>query len=381
MGHNLLFSVQTLGIVTLCALLYGVFQRRMPNGILRQFGTGLLFGSGAIIVMLQPSWLNSSLHANGQGAFLVMAFIFAGPVAAAITITMVSIFLLALGGEGALLGGLAAIATFGWAGAWKYFRTDKRGVLLPEWTSMCFIAALPPTCALMASPAADAPSVVVFVLMTAAITLFFMQMLKGEERRQRRERELATAASTDLLTGLPNRRAFERYTKQLEALKTENILILFIDIDHFKQINDQYGHDEGDAVLRNIGEAIKNIAGENDFYARIGGEEFAIIRQVTSFDSSLEVADIFRRALQIPFGIETEKKKTRVSIGGYHSNGRPFHYDTAYRLADSALYRSKSLGRDLSTVFHSDSREIEDPGCLIDAHSKASVSLPSFSTA
>ena len=122
--------------------------------------------------------------------------------------------------------------------------------------------------------------------------------------------------------------------RQLEQEQATGLLFLLLDVDHFKRINDDHGHDAGDAVLREIGSSIRRTIRDTDFAARVGGEELAIIVRAGSQQAGYLVAERFRTALRVPFGAG---QQTQVSIGGYFIGREPFNYGEAYRQADQAL--------------------------------------------
>ena len=154
------------------------------------------------------------------------------------------------------------------------------------------------------------------------------------------------AAFTDHLTGLANRRRFERQLER-EVARTERyghpFCLLLIDLDHFKQVNDTYGHDAGDEALRRVGSAIQSGTRGIDTGARIGGDEFAVILPETDFARGLEVAERLRAeigAMDVaPVG------RLGVSLG---LAGLPACAITGAALreaADAALYEAKRAGR------------------------------------
>jgi diguanylate cyclase (GGDEF)-like protein len=163
-------------------------------------------------------------------------------------------------------------------------------------------------------------------------------------------RNLAIAevrAATDALTGLPNARAVQDTAKRMvaESLRTGNPLsALALDLDHFKQINDTYGHGAGDEVLAAVGEALRSTIRESDFGGRYGGEEFMVLLPNTDLAAATLVAEKIRKAIA---GIQITAVDRRVTISvGVAS--LPLHaHDTPglIRAADRALYSAKANGR------------------------------------
>ena len=165
--------------------------------------------------------------------------------------------------------------------------------------------------------------------------------------RKATELQLTQAAMTDALTGLPNRRALREAAKQLlarSAHDNKHCLAVF-DIDHFKQVNDRYGHDGGDAVLRRFGEVARGLMRETDIIARIGGEEFAALLPKTSVEEALIICERLRLAVAktpIAFGNDLIRITTSGGVATLSEAG----IDLAYKQADAALYRAKEAGRD-----------------------------------
>ncbi|MFN3436841.1 MAG: diguanylate cyclase [Acidovorax sp.] len=170
------------------------------------------------------------------------------------------------------------------------------------------------------------------------------QLLEQVKRVDELNRELGELATTDALTGLNNRRAFD-HGLQLEMAIVERrntpLSLLMLDVDHFKRINDQFGHDAGDKVLIAIAQMLNGCARVVDVVARVGGEEFAVILPNTDADGALEVAERMRTTVAqakwlanpatISIGVATLQIKESAS--------------RLYSRADAALYDAKAKGR------------------------------------
>ena len=159
-----------------------------------------------------------------------------------------------------------------------------------------------------------------------------------------RAERLEVLSQTDELTGLLNRRAFvARATTLIKQGLRHNITYSFfmIDIDHFKQINDQYGHNIGDDVLSSIGRLLKNNSRDNDVLARIGGEEFAIITLNQNSESPMQFAEKLLNKIRAE---KIQGIDITVSIGLAISATASF--EQLYKGADILLYDAKHQGRD-----------------------------------
>jgi diguanylate cyclase (GGDEF)-like protein len=168
---------------------------------------------------------------------------------------------------------------------------------------------------------------------------------------------LEEIASLDALTGMPNRRTMERcLTEALERHRTQRISygLIILDIDHFKQVNDSYGHAAGDAVLADLSAILKHHMRKRDQVFRFGGEEFVVLVEVgTTHDLRLAAERIrlgIRGALRGPGG--------RITVSaGAALLGQEDNWQEWFSLADSALYRAKNRGRDQSMLLESEAEE------------------------
>jgi diguanylate cyclase (GGDEF)-like protein len=164
-------------------------------------------------------------------------------------------------------------------------------------------------------------------------------------------RNLATAetrAATDALTGLPNKRALDDTLKRMaaQAGRTASPLsIVFLDLDHFKNINDTYGHERGDEVLAAVGAVLRDDLRVSDFAGRIGGEEFLILLPDTGRGGALEVAEKIRASIH-HLGVRGLAQPVTASLGVATMPDDSLEIDTLVRTADRALYSAKQNGRD-----------------------------------
>lgn len=160
--------------------------------------------------------------------------------------------------------------------------------------------------------------------------------------------ELAEQSRTDVLSGAFNRRGFfERAVPLMEqASATLPAAVLICDIDHFKKINDVYGHSVGDAVIKGLGKVLREVTGEAGIVGRIGGEEFAVLLPRADMRSAKLFAETIRTAFSHNHyeGLPSSHQPT-VSIGIAESQGSK-NLDAVLERADAALYRAKRGGRD-----------------------------------
>ncbi|MGF6592692.1 diguanylate cyclase [Pseudomonas sp. 2835] len=161
-----------------------------------------------------------------------------------------------------------------------------------------------------------------------------------EEQRQK--------ALIDPLTGLPNRAAWSERVDQ-EVLQWQesggHLLMAILDLDHFKRINDSYGHLAGDKVLKIVASVLRKRLRSQDFIARFGGEEFVLLIPQTSLAAGCQLAETLRAAIEAcPFHFKGERVTITLSIGisAFRSGERS---EVVLKRADEALYRAKHLGR------------------------------------
>jgi diguanylate cyclase (GGDEF)-like protein len=162
-------------------------------------------------------------------------------------------------------------------------------------------------------------------------------------------------AHHDHLTGLYNRRAMEdEVSRRLEDRQYHTALML-LDLDHFKKINDTYGHETGDQVLQQLSLRLKAVMREFDLLARLGGDEFMLLLQVPHPNpaTALAFAERLHQAVAAPFAINGQQFRLGISVGIAIPPGHGRSVSELLRHADLALYQAKSRGRSRSVVFES----------------------------
>ncbi len=170
-----------------------------------------------------------------------------------------------------------------------------------------------------------------------------------KQELERANAELAALATIDGLTGMRNRRAFdERLSEEFERASRYHtpLSLLLLDIDHFKQYNDAFGHPAGDEVLRMIGRVLQKATRETDFLARYGGEEIAVILPETDGDGAMQVAERIRLAVATT---AWECREVTASLGVCSLKMGMERPEEMIKCADRALYQSKAGGRNRVT--------------------------------
>jgi diguanylate cyclase (GGDEF)-like protein len=158
-------------------------------------------------------------------------------------------------------------------------------------------------------------------------------------------KELALVATTDELTGLPNRRAVSERMAQSHALAMRGVLpmsVMLIDVDHFKRINDQLGHAMGDTVLKELAQVLSSLPRLSDPVGRWGGEEFVVVAQGSSLQAAMELAERMRRTVAARAFSHGWPLSISVGVSEYQVGDSVAQWLSR---ADQALYAAKAAGR------------------------------------
>ena len=193
---------------------------------------------------------------------------------------------------------------------------------------------------------------------TMAILKHVYSLIESSEKKiaeqEQRILQLENLAASDPMTGLHNRRGFEEFfgreIARTRRNKTPGGLFVLIDLDHFKRINDSFGHMAGDACLRTVGGLLKDSIRQVDAAARFGGDEFALILTETDLERAIKKVQQLRVQLN---SLVLNWENWSIPVGG--SIGvEPFDgdsvFDNVYRSADAALYADKEMRKSKTSV-------------------------------
>lgn len=181
------------------------------------------------------------------------------------------------------------------------------------------------------------------IFTTLVLLCVFSYLFNDSVHRQRRL--LSRLAARDALTGTWNRRALDEALIQTTSSNNRSPLIaslIILDLDHFKKINDTYGHDAGDKVLINIAEIIQDSIRLSDRLYRYGGEEFVIIADGANLQNAAILAESIRKKVESSNLLETESITISLGVAALKDGQNP---ETWIKLADEALYEAKRTGR------------------------------------
>jgi diguanylate cyclase (GGDEF)-like protein len=177
------------------------------------------------------------------------------------------------------------------------------------------------------------------IVLLVAVTAITNALARGEIKHR-------SQAILDPLTGLLNRAALETRVQELEQqahLTGGAVALVLCDLDRFKRINDTYGHDRGDAVLRDVAYEIRKALRSFELVYRIGGEEFLVVLPGIGADEAMEIAQRVRRAVAEAHPGDVD---LTLSAGVACAAGEEMTYDEVFRAADAALFEAKREGRD-----------------------------------
>jgi len=185
------------------------------------------------------------------------------------------------------------------------------------------------------------------ILLTGIAILAFSHVY--EVSRTRAHGKLLHLATTDSLTSLANRTrfldVFERERNHAARNGTE-LSLLLLDLDHFKHVNDNHGHDVGDEVLKYVSATIKHRLRKTDLACRLGGEEFGILLPGASLDRAISIAETIRKNIaDVPYTREDKLIPLSISIGAAEFGFDGEDLESLYAIADGHLYKAKAAGR------------------------------------
>lgn len=229
------------------------------------------------------------------------------------------------------------------------------------WIKACFVAAIAVVATqtlsfsiryMLGRPADHITLVIAFILpilITLPIAIFVFRQTEKLNRTHAAlvvaHEALARKASRDDMTGVLNRESFLSQVNVFR-LAPDGGALLIVDVDHFKRINDEFGHPVGDQALMRIAGSLKDSVREGDLLGRIGGEEFAVFVVGADLPEALRVGQRLRRGVEeIEFGVLSGAKvELTVSVGGAIADRQPSLAELM-RQADSCLYEAKRGGR------------------------------------
>jgi diguanylate cyclase len=340
--------MQGISLLAMMAIAFGVVERQNWPRYLRSGVQGVIFGVGAIAAIMAPAHLGVGVMVDARGIIIGFAAAFGGWPAAVVAIVIGGGYRLWLGGMGAMPGA-AGIVLAGVLGlSWRYFLRPKTRVQARHLVVLGLVV----SCYLLtglgmgyASLWALLSLIGPYMVSTSVVGAVLLGLFVERELRQiDREQQWQMHALTDPLTGLPNRRGFERGMEGLRTPDTSSALMA-IDLDHFKTINDTHGHAAGDHVLQKVSLILRGALRNRDLLSRLGGEELAVLLPETDAALARLIGERLRRAID-EMEILWEGRVIHVTASfGVATAPGTLPMAELFAQADAALYSAKHAGR------------------------------------
>lgn len=342
--------IEATGTLALVSLFYGAIARSGVSPITKSLYVGALFSSAALFAMYTPVEFAPGVIFDGRAILVGLGAAFGGFPAMILLTVIVGGARLLIGGAGAISGttGILLSAVLGYVWMQAYARSDfpkvvklaAGGVII----SLEFIAIflLPYELAIKLFTTLYPIILISFV----SITILLGYLIEREHAFIEIVQNLKTAANTDQLTGLLNRRGFEETVMYLTRSHDVCSVVVF-DLDHFKSVNDKFGHIGGDKALVAFANTLRKYCRPEDIVVRLGGEEFAIYMPNLKYQEAemltLAILDQIRSTC-----VKVGKSSITITASAGVAEYSPIDTEfwQAIRWADQALYQAKQLGRD-----------------------------------
>jgi diguanylate cyclase len=342
--------LRSLGLAALVGMSFGALLRLELRGLKLGLASGALFGFAAIAAMADPIRFQEGMIFDARTVLIVLSAPMGGPVATAIGTVLAASYRAWLGGVGAVAGvsglmlaGLVSLAFYWRKGAARTIR-DFSILGFVGGITIFTIFLMPRPQAMAAFENMALPYIITTTLGTILVGIF----LTAEKRRHDFARALKHASETDALTKVFNRRKLDRLANKLEnkAATQQGYAVIMFDIDHFKRVNDTYGHAAGDAVLTRVAEIVSARTRNMDQVVRYGGEELAVILPDANEKGAASAAQAILKTIENS-KIEWDGADIAVTVsaGVAASNSHGPSLVDVVAAADQAMYAAKRAGR------------------------------------
>lgn len=346
--------LHNLGILALVTLCFGSVLRRTTRGLGQQIAIGVLFAPGIFLAMIDPIHVRNGVTVDTRAIFIGLAGVFGGWPATLMTTASGIATRLTVGGAGATVGSLAMLlpAAAGLLyGRIMHDNPAQFGILsliglgIASSTMMAGMLFLPERIVWPVFMEAGVPT----IICTIVGTVFFGRLLARERVRHDHALRLREEAQVDELTGLLNRRSFDRLAEasfQETRERGQAFALVIFDVDHFKRINDVWGHASGDRVLKHLSKVIAAGTRTQDIVCRFGGEEIAVLMPRTTEDEAAVIAERIRHVVTTgQLDMDGTRLDITLSAGVAAADRRIATFEALFRTADKALYGAKFDGR------------------------------------
>lgn len=349
--------LNNLGVLAIVVLLYSVIIRRTAEGHLRTLLLGTLFPVAVVAVMLVAYEPLDGVLFDARHAILGLAAPFGGTLAAIATAAIATTGRIWIGGAGALAGVISIIIAAGAGIIFELIIKNKyQRISITQFLNLSAMVSLS-SLSIFLIPVESGQELALFMMLAPQMIfmiftgiLFMGMFLQREYSRTSEEDKWAHQATIDPLTNLKNRRGFDLATRDhMNFLRKEGLpfSLLAVDCDHFKDINDKYGHKIGDQVLVELAAFMKKILRKEDILARFGGDEFLVFLPRCNHKEAINFAERLRQEVKAkPFHGPEECFKITLSIGVVEMLASNQDISELAHAADLELYKAKTNGRD-----------------------------------
>ncbi|KFB10467.1 GGDEF domain-containing protein [Nitratireductor basaltis] len=342
--------LRSLGLAALVGMSFGALLRLELRGVKLGLASGALFGFAAVAAMADPIRFQEGVIFDARTVLIVLSAPMGGPIATVVGTALAAAYRAWLGGVGATAGVsglvLAGLVSLIYYWRWRTARMIREfGILgFAGGVTIFTIFLMPRPQAMAAFETMAFPYILTTTLGTILVGIF----LTAEKRRHDFARALKHASETDALTKVFNRRKLDRLANKLEnrAAMQQDYAVIMFDIDHFKRVNDTYGHAAGDAVLTRVAEIVSARTRNMDQVVRYGGEEIAVILPDTNEKGAATVAQqILKTIAGTKVDWDGADIAVTVSAGVAASSSHGPGLVDVVAAADQAMYAAKRDGR------------------------------------
>lgn len=347
--HAIWAGLNWIGLISLITIAYGVVQPLSWARWIRHGLLGVVFGIGAWACMMNPIEVGPGVIADSRNLFIGFAGAFLGPMAAGIAFAIAGAVRISIGGNGALIGLSSMFVALVIGVLWGVLREKEKALGYKYLMIMGLTFSIPLLVGVTFLPE-DARTnfleiIPIFVTINLFGTIIFGTLLERERAKSRHIRKLLNQTFKDPLTDALNRRGLEEIYNDIMISHTyKGRGAILLDLDHFKKVNDTYGHAAGDRTIKITTQAIKDVIRSGDILARVGGEEFMVLFPNISEYDFISVSERIRMSIKL--ARNDDCSSVTASIGGTYWNAGGRRLDDVMQAADKMMYEAKNLGRD-----------------------------------
>ncbi|WMS43430.1 diguanylate cyclase [Acuticoccus sp. MNP-M23] len=339
------------GLMALSALFFVFVRRSVSARLTRQIVFGLILGMGVVAASLQPIMVVSGVQIDPRNLFVGCAGAFGGPLAALVGFAIAAATRFAEETGHAHVCVLSLLLATVAGLVWRHLSRGVPDIKGKHFLALGLAISVSYVCTFLLPRESWWPILTTALPFLVSINIVGAMLVGGilerDQRRNQRERHLSHQASVDPLTGLMNRRAFETlYATLTRNPVSSGTACILIDLDHFKKVNDTFGHAVGDRVLVSVSRRLRATIRDADIAARFGGEEFAVCLPGADKTQTAIVVKRIREAIAAVGTTELEFGVPVTASVGICWSEVPMALDAALEVADRALYRAKMSGRD-----------------------------------